>query len=274
MNIGNPAPFPYRLIATDLDGTLLHSDGSLSVRTAHIVAALAANRVPLVLVSARPPRILHHLAQHYGLQGTAICCNGAIVYDLVRATIVGHQPLAYALAVRVAAALKRVLPGVCFAWERGLKFGCEPAFAALHPPAAAEIRHPVDFRTLHEAPFTKLIVLDPDQPPEVLLAQARSIAGGAVTLTHSGAPFIEISAPGVDKARALRHLAYDRRIPVSSIIAFGDMPNDLPMFDLAGYAVAVANAHPRVLAQANEITGSNDDDGVAAVLERLFATGA
>jgi hydroxymethylpyrimidine pyrophosphatase-like HAD family hydrolase len=81
---------------------------------------------------------------------------------------------------------------------------------------------------------------------------------------------MEISASGVSKAVALSRLADELGVPADEVVAFGDMPNDVPMLGWAGHAVAVANAHPDVLAAADEITASNDDDGVAQVIERLL----
>ena len=76
--------------------------------------------------------------------------------------------------------------------------------------------------------------------------------------------------PGVSKASTLARLCDQRGIDRRDVIAFGDMPNDLPMLGWAGHSVAVANAHPDVIASAHEVTASNDEAGVARVLERLF----
>lgn len=270
MNTPNAAPYPYSLIATDLDGTILRSDGSISERTGKIVARLEGMGVTLVLVSARPPRVLERIARRQGFKGLAICCNGAIVYDLGSREIVQHNPLSYEHAIQVASALRNTLPGLSFAWERGLEFGCEPRFAQLHSFGAEEMLDQAELLALEDAPFTKLIVLDPDYKPDVLIDLLRGHAGPDVNLTHSGAPFIEISAKGVDKASALLRLAAELDVHPSRIIAFGDMPNDLPMLSVAGYSVAVANAHPSLLEHVDEVTLSNDRDGVAVVLERLF----
>ena len=75
----------------------------------------------------------------------------------------------------------------------------------------------------------------------------------------------------MSKAAALAELCAELGIEATEVVAFGDYPNDLPMLEWAGYAVAVANAHPDVLAAADEVTASNADDGVAVVLERLAA---
>jgi Cof subfamily protein (haloacid dehalogenase superfamily) len=262
--------FPYRLVATDMDGTILRSDKSVSERTRKIVGELEADGVEFVLVSARPPRVLKTIADCYGFKGLAICCNGAIIFDLESEEMLRHTPVSYAEAISVASLLKDAMPGLGFAWERGVEFGCDPRFASLHTFPGEDMSNPMDFLTLDESPFSKLIVLDPDNHPDTLIELAQRFAGPTVTITHSGAPFIEISARGVDKASALVALANDLSIPLSGVIAFGDMPNDLAMLEVAGYSVAVANAHPSVLERVDEVTVSNDEDGVAVVLERLL----
>ena len=96
--------------------------------------------------------------------------------------------------------------------------------------------------------------------------------GHLAELTHSSLDgLVEISATGVSKATTLELLCTERGIPADCVLAFGDMPNDLPLLAWAGRGIAVANAHPSVLAAVTEHTASNDDDGVALVLEQLLA---
>jgi hypothetical protein len=108
---------------------------------------------------------------------------------------------------------------------------------------------------------------------DVLLERARAACGHLAEFSHSSTSdtLLEISAAGVSKATALTRLCQERGIDRTDVVAFGDMPNDLPMLAWAGHAVAVANAHPDVRAAADEVTASNDELGVALVLERLFS---
>jgi len=208
------------------------------------------------------------MARQAGVTGLAICCNGAIVYDLATDDLVGHTPLAPATAQRLVAALRATAPGVCFAVERGLLFGQEPRYAALAPIADDHTPLIDDAAVLCAEDVTKLIVLHPDVPLQDLLRAAREAAGDEAIATHSSAMFVEISAAGVTKATALERLCAQLGIDATRVVACGDMPNDLPMLDWAGHSVAVANAHPDVLAAVAEVTLSNDEDGVARVSER------
>ena len=123
----------------------------------------------------------------------------------------------------------------------------------------------------------KLLARHEDLKSEELYRQAREVTtelADLVTLTFGDSDngLLEVSAAGVTKAFGLERLAAEHGISADEVMAFGDMPNDLPMLTWAGHAVAVANAHPDVLAIADEVTASNDDDGVAVVIERLLAT--
>jgi hydroxymethylpyrimidine pyrophosphatase-like HAD family hydrolase len=110
-----------------------------------------------------------------------------------------------------------------------------------------------------------------DREVEAVAAVARELAGDAVSISLSGPWVVEISPAGVNKASALAELCEELGIDAGDVIAFGDHLNDLPMLAWAGRAVAVANAHPDVVEIADELTATNDEGGVALVLERLSA---
>ena len=121
-------------------------------------------------------------------------------------------------------------------------------------------------------PVSKLIVQHPNLSQDDLHTLVRSICGDEATATISGKQLVEISGAGVTKAYALRALREQLGVTPNAVVAFGDMPNDIPMLEWAGRSIAVANAHPDVIQVADEVTGSNDDDGVATALERLLFT--
>jgi len=260
----------FRLVATDLDGTLLRDDKTISTRTIAALRRVREAGIALVLVTGRPPRRLKIVARELDVTGLAICCNGAIVYDLAADAIVEHNTLASAVARQLVVALREAAPGVCFAIERGLVFGHESAYVYSGQIAEDEPPLSADAHVLCAEAVTKLIVRHPELPLDDLLRISRVVAGERAAVTYSGAPFVEISAAGITKASALAGLCDRLGIAASQVIAFGDMPNDLPMLAWAGHSVAVANAHPDVLAAVDEVTAANEDDGVAIVLERLI----
>lgn len=272
-NLSNLPPrsgTPIRLVATDLDGTLLRTDGSVSERTRGLLAALPAAGIPVVMVSARPPRSLREIGARIGLQGIAIGCNGALIYDCAQDAILDHWPLSAAVATRLVIELRRMLPDAYFAVENGLTHGWERGYLAIRGGQTESEHLIADALTLCSAPVSKLLMRHPSMSADELLAAGRAVAGDDAVATHSGARLLEISAPGVDKATALAALCARRAISPENVVAFGDMPNDVPMLHWAGRGIAVANAHREALAVAGAVTGSNDTDGVAAALEDLF----
>jgi hydroxymethylpyrimidine pyrophosphatase-like HAD family hydrolase len=200
-----------------------------------------------------------------------ICQNGAVVYDLTSFERMLAWEIEQAIALRIVADLRREVEGVAFAIEMDDLFHCEPRFdarmQALEPP---EVRFG-DALDLITGPLTKLLAHHPTRAAQDLAPVAAGVVGPAAVVTHSGAPFVEISASGITKAFGVSALCERLGVDATHVLAFGDMPNDLAMMRWAGRRVAVANAHPDVLAAADAVTSSNDDDGVASVIERLLA---
>ncbi|CAN5165616.1 Cof-type HAD-IIB family hydrolase [soil metagenome] len=261
-----------RLVATDLDGTLLGSDGTVPQRNVEAVARLESAGVPVVIVTGRPPRWLDAIADQLEHRGIAVCANGALIWDLRTGTMVNSDPLDPSVLTEVTRALRAELPEATFAVEYGESFVHESAY-----PVRWAGRNPqVSVRELAEVlaePAVKLLVRHPSHPSDDLLAIGSKILGDTVTVTHSSYDgLLEISAAGVTKASGLAKVAATRGVEARDVLAFGDMPNDLPMLAWAGRSVAVSNAHPSVLAAADEVTGSNDEAGVATYLERWFGT--
>jgi Cof subfamily protein (haloacid dehalogenase superfamily) len=262
----------YRLVATDLDGTIVRSDGTISDRTRSALGTAQAAGAVIVLVTGRPPRWLSGIAEQTGHRGLAIAANGALLVDLASGSVIGAHPLPTAKLAHLVEVLRDAIPGIAFAVER-----VDDGFhheAAYHPRWDSDQRaHAVELDALVGVPASKLLARHASYTADDLLAAARAAVGDdtVATLTHSSADgLLEISAAGVSKASALADFAAEHGIAAHEVIAFGDMPNDLPMLVWAGHSVAVANAHPEVLEAADEITARHDDDGVARVLEREF----
>ena len=261
-----------RLVATDLDGTVVRSDGRVGQRTRRALAAVEDAGVPLVLVTGRPPRWMHPVVEETGHRGVAVCANGAVVYDLHFDQVLAAHTIDAEVAAEVVRLLRDEVPGVHFAAER-TGVGTDPFVKEV----GYEVRWPQPF--LHEAeisevvgtPMVKLLARVPDMDSDLLLEAGEATLGDLVTLTHSSSGgLLEMSARGVSKASGLRHLADGFSVASEDVVAFGDMPNDLPMLAWAGWSVAVSNAHVSVRDAADEVTLSNDEDGVARVLERYF----
>jgi Cof subfamily protein (haloacid dehalogenase superfamily) len=260
---------PPRLIATDLDGTLVHSDRSISPRTKAAVLAVQEAGAQFVMVTARPPRWLHDLADLVGAHGVAIVANGAILYDVVRRKAIRTALLDPSVALEVALAIRAEVPEVEFAIERTDRYGQEPRYLNRWPTPDDTLIAEVE--ELLSEPAAKLLVRHPSWHSDDLLARIAPLAGTRVTASHSGGhSLVEISASGVSKAAMLAEFAADLGISADQAIAFGDSLNDLPMLAWAGTSYGVANAHAEVLAMVDVVCPTNDEDGVATVLEELF----
>ena len=259
------------LIATDLDGTLLRSDGTVSARTRRAIQDACEAGFAIVLVTARPPRVIGSICEELGVASVAVCLNGTMLYDVGRDEVLHHSRLDTELARECIDTLRAISPDIVFAIEHGHKLGYEPRFPRIDDGAGhlARVDHA---HRLCEEDITKLLVHHPTQPLEELTRLARQRLEGRAEVAHAGGgPFFEVFAPGISKATGLKLVCDELSVGSDAVIAFGDMPNDLPMLEFAGWGVAVANAHPGLLALADEVTASNDEDGVAQTIERLLA---
>ncbi|MEV5705793.1 HAD family hydrolase [Actinoallomurus sp. NPDC052274] len=259
-----------RVVATDLDGTVVRSDYTVSERTVAAFARVERAGAMLVLVTGRPPRWMRSVAHAVAHRGLAICANGAITYDLHTEQVVDTHLIPVDRLRAAVAVLGEALPGLGFAVEHddGMAYahGFELSYwdSQTTPP-------PTPIEALLSRPAAKLLARHPELEADALLDEARRLVGDLVLPTHSnGDRLIEISAPGVSKASTLAELCARHGIDADDVVAFGDMPNDLPMLAWAGRAYAVANAHPEVLAAVHHKVPGNDEDGVARTLEELF----
>lgn len=276
--IGSPGlavgPRAPRLVATDLDGTLVRSDLSLGARTVEVIERLERAGAVFVMVTGRPPRWMAQVADQTGHRGLAVCANGAILYDLHTERVLRAHLLDAGAALEVVNALRRDLPNIGFAVEKGPTDGAAGGFAreVTYIPRWDNGEVAIEEITaMVLGGVVKLLARSEAHGSDELLAVARSVLGDSAEITHSSdGGLLEISAPGISKASGLASVAADLGIEADDVIAFGDMPNDLPMLAWAGHAIGMANAHPEVLAAADEVTSSNDDEGVAQVLERWF----
>ncbi|BCB80660.1 Cof-type HAD-IIB family hydrolase [Phytohabitans flavus] len=261
-----------RLVATDLDGTLVRQDRSLSPRTAGVLARIAARGTVVVLVTGRPVRWLHQVYDQLHEPLPAVCANGAVVYDPAADRVLRADPLAPDLLAEVTRRLRAEVPGAMFAVEveDGRQFRHDAEWPVLWEPEPA-IRMLLTPEEVASVPAVKLLVRAGRRDPDVFVQIVAAAISGLAEATHSSySGLIEISAAGVTKAAGLAWFCEQRGIDPAEVVAFGDMPNDVPMLTWAGRAVAVANAHPAVREIADDVTLSNDEDGVAAYLEKLF----
>ncbi len=268
-----------RVVATDLDGTLLRSGAVLSARTRRALRAARAAGIRVVAATARPARVVTQVFGDTDLLDAVICGNGAVRFDPATREMTLTHPLLPPLATHVMAEVGRLVPQTWFATETGHHVLHEPGYH--HRPSLDNDRFAVQTRKeLVTAPVVKVMALVPHTDPgdawsalhptlDDLVACTWSAGHGMAGLGHSS--ILEIAAPGVCKSAALADRCAQWMVDPAQVAAFGDAPNDLDMLLWAGAGYAVANAHPEVLAAAPHRVPANDEDGVAQFLERVTA---
>ncbi len=270
-------PAAPRLIASDVDGTLLDPHERVTERTRKAVAAAVAAGVPFVLATGRPPRWIPQVVDGLEHAPLTVCANGAVLYDSAADRVLSATDLDTETLRWVAELAEHALPGCGLAAER--------VGASAHDAATTQFVSSPDYEhawlnpddtqvsraEVLAAPAIKLLIRVPGARSTRMHATLAPLVGDRVDLTYStDNGLIEVSAPGITKAAGLARVAELRGVPVADIVAFGDMPNDVSMLALAGLGVAMGNAHPAAIAAADEVTASNADDGVARVLERWW----
>ena len=264
-------PSEIRLVATDLDGTLLRSDHSVSSRTLEALLAVEDRGIQLMVATGRPIRWIQPVIDQIGDQELVICSNGAVVFDPANHSIVEHYPLDRDLAAEVIDVLTHFDEQIGLAAEAGFDFAIGTTFETKWEPPRDMIR--TSNIGLLDREITKLLARGTQYHPDQLAAVLRPHFGDRIAVTwgfDGDGGLLEIHAPGVNKGTAVSRHAESVGLSPHAVIAFGDMPNDLEMLQSSRHGVAVANAHQMILDVADETTLSNEEDGVAVVLERLL----
>ncbi len=265
------------LIATDVDGTLLDDDERITPRTRRAVRAAVASGVQFVLATGRPPRWVSPVVEALGFAPMAVCANGAVIYDSENDRIISARTLSVDMLTELAEIATRVIPGAGLAVERigrtahdsaTPQFVSSPGYehAWLNPDNTE-----VSIEDLLSAPAVKLLIRKSGARSSDMAAELVKhigIQGDITYSTNNG--LIEINPLGTSKATGVEEVARPLEITAEDVVAFGDMPNDVPMLRWAGHGVAMGNAHPDAVAAANEVTASNAEDGLARVLERWW----
>ncbi len=257
-----------KLVATDIDGTLVDSSGHLSERTREVLHLLEERDVPVVFVTARPLRWMTELWPLVGRHGIGIVSNGAIVYDVAEDRIHELEGIEVEAGLALVAAIRAALPTAVFAFELVSGFAHEPAYTEPHHVPEGSPSGPAEEVLTGVA--VKVLVRAPGSDPATLRDVVTTAVGDTATPTWSVDGLVEISAAGVTKAAALARVCDRLGVAAEDVVAFGDMPNDLPMLAWVGTSYAVANAHQSVLEMVDHVAPSNDEDGVAQVLAGIF----
>lgn len=268
--------FPIRLIALDIDGTLIGDDGIIGERTIAAVRDAMASDVAVSLVTGRMVSSAMRFALDLGLTGPVIGYQGALIRAMPEpgskrlGRLLVHTPLSAEVARDIVLwNLANGLDPHMNHLERFILRADDPkaddysafmgARAELVPNLVDAVRHPV----------TKVLAVgEPPLPTEIAPIAAAAFAGRAdVTISHPR--FLEFVAPGASKGRAVRWLARRLGVPLGATLAVGDQWNDLEMLAEVGHGAAMPSAPPAVRAVARYVAPPLAEEGVAQLIERL-----
>jgi len=264
-------PPTVRLIATDLDGTLVHSDGTITERSQAALLAAEENGIEVVFVTGRPLRWAKDVFDHVGGHGHAIVSNGALIWDVASDSPYLVRPIEPAVAVQIADRIRDAVPGSHFAVETLDGIALESGFMERYPLPPGSRRG--TFAEIADGETLKILARHEELDPQQFWDSTLEVASDLAEITWSSATtLLEISAKAVTKASTLALFCAERGISAEQVVAFGDMPNDLPMLEWAGTSYAMADAHPTVRTIATHVAGASDADGVAEVIEQLLDT--
>jgi len=263
------------LVATDLDGTLVRSDATVSDFSVRVLRKVREAGIAVVGITGRGARLIELCRQDLPEADFFVFAQGAYVLDqrvADRPRVLRNRRIGGA---RLAEALRRLEAkvGPLAVLVEGSAEPGQPLWGDAHVVWPYPEWIPHDRVLALQGPvykgFARAEHLDADE----LLAVARRVIPPSMgTVTQAGLGYIEITAPKIDKGTGLAVVVDKLGVDWRDVVVFGDMPNDLPMFARAGRRVAVANAHPAVIAAADETTASNDEDGVATWLEAMLSS--
>jgi hypothetical protein len=245
----------------------------MSERTIATLRAVRRLGVEIVFVTGRPVRWMPPVALATGLDGLAICANGAVLYDLQGDAVVSAAAMAHDVVLAVVDALRQAMPKAVFAVETLEGLQREPAYAPRFDTPGGGAQGDIAVLLEQNPHVIKVLCRVPGGRASSLLEQARSALGDLADPVHSNPDdcLLEIGPPGVSKGAALAKLAAGLGIAQADVMAFGDMPNDVPMLSWAGIGYAMADSDPEALAAADRVAPACADDGVAVVLEQIFS---
>lgn len=264
--------FRPKLIATDLDGTIVANYGAISQRTIDVFLKAHAMGVEVFFVTGRPPRWMPEIKDAFGI-GSAICGNGAMLYDLHAGVVLEEWLIPISAQLQAVAKLRAAIPGISFAVESHEYFHREKSYIARWDVGLDNVG--VDsIEEIITSPALKLLARCSEQElssDEMLDIAIREL-DGIVTATHSNPheSLLEISTLGVSKGATLAKMAERLGISASDCVSFGDNPNDFSMLEWCGRSFAMADGHIDGKNHAKGIALPHTEDGVAVILEQLL----
>ncbi len=261
-----------KLIATDLDGTIVAHYGFISDRTKIAFAAAHAAGIHIYFITGRPIRWMKEIKENFNF-GLGVCGNGALLYDFINEKVLEEWSFSVEAQLETVKRLRQVIPPVSFATEIGEHFLREKKYVPRWD--IGEDNLGVDqIEEVITAPALKMLARcsDGEFSSDEMLELASKALEGIATVTHSNSTdsLLEISALGVSKGATLSRVAGRLGLTADDCVTFGDNPNDFSMLSWASRSWAMADGHPDLMKYAKFQTDPHEEDGVAKVIEQLL----
>ncbi len=266
---------PCRMVALDLDGTLLNSNHVVTDRNCAVLQELAEQGVIVVLVSGRMHQSILPISNQIGLENPIISYNGGLVKHAKTGKVFHHTPITATTAMDLVDYCDQKELHLNFCLDDQLYIRAESFWSELYESRTGVRATAVgDLRRLSGGEPTKMQVLDTPEKVEHLLVHFQEDFGDRLYITRTQIEYIEFMNPHVSKGPALEALATEFGISMNFVTAFGDGYNDMSMMAAAGFSVAMGNSINELKQCADYVTESNDNDGVAHAVERLLLGGS
>lgn len=261
-----------KLIATDLDGTIVVHPGTISQRTKDAFHAAHEAGIEIFYVTGRPPRWMPEIATTFSF-GKSICGNGALYYDIHNQEILEEWLMPVEAQLETVNRLRDAIPKISFAVEWQNNFHREKEYIARWDAGLDDVGvH--DITEIIENPALKILakLSNKELSSDEMLAIAQRELDGIASVTHSNSheSLLEINADGISKGSTLAKLAERMGITAEESVTFGDNPNDFSMLAWAGRSWAMGDGHPEGMRHAKFVAGPHNEDGVAKVIEELL----
>ena len=261
-----------KLIATDLDGTIVSHEGVITQRTIDAFTKAKDLGVHVFFVTGRPPRWMGEIRDAFGF-GAAICCNGAMLFDLMNDAVLEEWMISIDDQHEIVRRMRIAMPEMSFAVESNDHYHREIAYipkwdVGLDNVGVEKIEDAISRPALKVLGRCSNLEFTSDEMVEVARRELQDL----VTVTHSAAndSLIEISALNISKGTALAMMAGRLGLTADDVVTFGDNPNDFSMLEWASRSFAMTGGHPEAPSFAKSVAEPCEADGVAKIIEQLL----
>lgn len=263
----------YKMVFIDLDGTTLTTDKRITPRTKRVIERLDESGIPVIITTGRSIYSVRNFYGHLGLTSPVITLNGTVVYQQIKGQLHSYKHIADDLLIELIELFQRrdeidnfMFEGLSDYYVLQSDHELRKSFIEIRkkPPLLVEAEHRFN------EPITNLLVRPREKKDEIhqwLLEHTN----GRMHFVNTEWNWLEGLNPGVNKGTAIKEMAESYGVSIDQVVAFGDEWNDLEMLEVAGLGIAMENGSNEAKDRSDRIAPSNDREGVAQILEELFA---